>query len=603
MADQVTIATAQTIERPSDLGSGPDATVRFWNGQLGLAEAQDRDWIERGRKIVERYRDERNQVNAGREVRYNVLWANTETLKPVLYGRIPKPDVSRRHKDEADPSASLGADIIERCLEWEDDIEEFDAVMQAVVEDRLLPGRGIARVFYEPEFGAEEEDAAAEGDTAESGGGGNEPGAAAEGDQDDDSEVGGTAPGGAGAAEAFGAGVSAPEAGASPGFRPVINERAPLRYVFWEDYRESPARTEDEIWWKAYRSYLTRDQLTERFGRELGNAVDLDYTPSGVNTDGNNGPLPDAFKKASVWEIWNKRKREVVWLAKGYAKTPLDQKPDPLELPGFFPSPPALLATTTNNTRVPVADYIEYQDQAQELDNLTSRIDRLVRALKVAGVYAGAEKAVLQQLIDDGSENRLIPVEDWAAFAGDKGGVANLIQWLPVQQIADVVVRLYDARERILAIIYQTTGIADILRGETNPTETLGAQVLKSQFATRRISRAQKEVARFARDLMRLRGSIIARHFSPETLGRMSGLPDPLPALPPPPPMLIPAPQSPMPQPMGTGPAPVAAAQAGAPGVPPGGGAPAIPPAGPPAAPAPMRPALPPPAAGAAAGA
>jgi len=168
-----------------------------------------------------------------------------------------------------------------------------------------------------------------------------------------------------------------------------------------------------------------------------------------------------------------------------------------------------------------------------------------VRALKVAGVYAGSEKAVLQQLVDDGSENKLIPVEDWAGFAGDKGGLNGLIQWLPVEQIARVLIQLYDARERILRIIYQTTGIADILRGETNPTETLGAQQLKTQFATRRITRAQKDVARFARDLLRLRGAIMARHFSPATLALMSGLPEPLPALPPPPPMMVPAPMQP----------------------------------------------------------
>src|SRR5215831_9538055 len=155
--DQPITPTAQSLERRSDVGAGPDATWRFWQGQLAMAERGDRDFVERGRKIVSRYRDERNSVNAGKEVRYNILWANVETLKPVLYGRTPKPDIARRHKDEADPVADLGAQIIERALEWADDIEEFDDVMQCVVEDRLLPGRGVARVFYEAEFGPEEE--------------------------------------------------------------------------------------------------------------------------------------------------------------------------------------------------------------------------------------------------------------------------------------------------------------------------------------------------------------------------------------------------------------------------------------------------------------
>jgi len=119
-----------------------------------------------------------------------------------------------------------------------------------------------------------------------------------------------------------------------------------------------------------------------------------------------------------------------------------------------------------------------------------------------------------------------------------------------------VLIQLYDARERVKRTLYEITGMADILRGETNPNETLGAQQLKAQFATRRISRAQKQVARFARDLMRLRAFVMARHFSVETLGRMTGLPEVMPAMPPMPPMMVPAPP---PQAMG---------QQGPPGVP-----------------------------------
>jgi hypothetical protein len=541
MPEENVFPTSASIVEREDLGTGPNAVWLFWNIQLDLAEKEDHDFIERGRRIVERYRDERD-ANEGRVSKFNVLWSNVEVLKPVLYGRTPQPDVSRRHQDTADPAAWLGAVIIERALTWEDDIEELDEVLQQVVEDRLLPGRGVARVFYEYDLGEPEQDPDGEPDE---------------------------------------------ETGEIPTFQPVVAERAPIRYVFWQDYRETPARTEKEIWWKAYASYLTRKELVSRFGEKKGKACKLDYTPRGIKTaDFPQGPLSDAFQKATVWEIWDKKEKKVTWWASGYSQGPLDEEDDPLELPGFFPSPACLRATTSNEQRVPIADYVEYQDQARELDNLTSRIDRLVRALKVAGVYAGSEKAVLQQLVDDGSENKLIPVEDWAGFAGDKGGLNGLIQWLPVEQIARVLIQLYDARERILRIIYQTTGIADILRGETNPTETLGAQQLKTQFATRRITKAQKDVARFARDLMRLRGAVMARHFSAATLALMSGLPEPMPALPPAPAMLVPAPgQAPggpagMAEALGGMGAAMRPAPAGGPAAPtmPGGPGPAVPP-------------------------
>jgi hypothetical protein len=96
-----------------------------------------------------------------------------------------------------------------------------------------------------------------------------------------------------------------------------------------------------------YRSYLTRDELVARFGSKKGKEVKLDYTPKGGERDEDKSATADAYKKAIVHEVWDKRKLEVVWLAPGTADMILDKQPDPLKLNGFFPNPDPLLATTT----------------------------------------------------------------------------------------------------------------------------------------------------------------------------------------------------------------------------------------------------------------
>ena len=68
-----------------------------------------------------------------------------------------------------------------------------------------------------------------------------------------------------------------------------------------------------------------------------GRQVELDYTLSGVEPNPDKGPAPDAFKKATIWEVWDKKKREVLRIAKAVAEAPLDRQPDPLELPISFP--------------------------------------------------------------------------------------------------------------------------------------------------------------------------------------------------------------------------------------------------------------------------
>jgi hypothetical protein len=391
--------------------------------------------------------------------------------------------------------------------------------MRAVVEDRLLPGRGVARVVYIPRFG--ERLVAEDGDQTES------------------------------AVQTMGARASirgdnllAPSVAHPPlsDLREVVFEEVQATYVFWEDYREGPARQWSEVPWVRYRSYMTRAELTARFGRRKGLAVNLDFAPRGGPEPSDTEHPPDLYKKAVVHEVWDKSTRTVCWYAPGTPDLILDEQHDPLRLPGFFPNPDPVLATTSNDKRIPVPDYTEYQDQARELDTLTARIDRLTRALKVSGVYAGEEKQVLQQLIDEGTENRLIPVAD-AAIWMDKGGIANMIQWVPIQQVAETLIQLHNARDRVKLVLYEITGIGDIMRGMTNPNETLGAQELKANFATRRIVPQQKDVARFARDLLRLMGAVIAEHFSVKTIAMITGYPQlaPVPALPPAPtPQLLP---------------------------------------------------------------
>src|SRR6185437_10415748 len=499
----------ERIETREDLGDGDQAIFAYWNTQEAIAEKEERKWIKQARKIVKRYRDERGDAEQTSN-RFNILWSNVQTLIPTLYGRTPKPDVERRVRD-ADPVARLSSTLLERCLSYSVDAFDFDDVMESIVEDRLLGGRGVARVLYVPHFGDEiEKDQGPEG-------------IASDNEEFQDAEEQGVVIDNAG-----------DEDEEDEPAREVVWEEAIAEYVFSEDYREGPARKWREVPWVRYQSYLTRDELIKRFGKKKGQAVNLDYAPKGTPDSAKDEPRPDIYKKAIVREYWDKTKKQVVWIAPGTPDVVLDTRDDPLKLPDFFANPDPLLATTTNDKRIPVPDYIEYQDQARELDRLTSRIDVLTRALKVSGVYAGEEKAVLQQLVDEGTENRLIPVGDYGAWA-DKGGIKGIIEWMPIEQVAQTLIQLYNARDRVKNLLYELTGIGDILRGQTEPDETLGAQELKANFATRRITPQQRKVAKFARNLLRLMGAVIAEHFSAKTISMITGYPqlDPVPPVPP----------------------------------------------------------------------
>jgi hypothetical protein len=452
----------------------------YWHDQIETAQKTFDKWEKRGQKVVKRYRDERDAIEMPR-MKFNILWSNIQVLFPSLYGRQAKPEVSRRFSDQ-DPVGRLASTMLERVMEYETtQFADFDNAMRGVVEDRLLPGRGTAWIRYEPIIV-----------------GGNPE---VEGQLEDSQE-----------AQVYDV-VEEP-------VERIDAAHSPIDYVYWADFLHSPARTWDEVWWVARAVYMTKEEGVERFGDVFKN---VSLTSQNTDMDGKN-PMTAKMtydKKAKVYEIWNKRSGKVCWIAKGYPQA-LDERDDPLDLEEFFPCPKPLLATTTTGTMIPVPDYCEYEDQAQELDNLTQRIYLLTKACKAVGVF-NAEFKELARMFSEGVDNKLFPVTGWAAMS-EKGGLKGAIDMMDTSQIIVTLRELYAAREQVKQSIYEIMGISDILRGSSKAQETLGAQQLKANFGSLRLRSAQGDVARFATDVFKLKAQIICKFYPPELIVEMSGV-------------------------------------------------------------------------------
>lgn len=450
-----------------------------WVTEIKLYEKEAEPWEAKGKTICRRYKDDRKDTDKNK-ARYNVLWSNVQTLQPALYARNPKADIERRNKKK-DDLGRITAEVLERTTQYFVGEEEFGRVMKDAVLDRLLPGRGVAWVRYMPHF----QDAEIMG--------GEE--VADEGAQITDDEY-------------------AESEEETP--QEIYFEEICFDYVHWQDYGHTIARTTAEVKAVWRKVYMGRDELVDRFG-EIAEDVPLDYSPKGLNDE----KIAEDMKKATVYEIWNKDNKKAMWLHKDHPKM-LDSRDDPLGLKDFFPCPVPLLATTANDSLIPVPDYIEYQDQALELDRITGRITSITKSLKVVGIYDASAEAV-QRILIEGVENTLIPVEQMAVMS-EKGGLAGIMQLMPMMEIAQTLLALYEARDKVKGDLYEITGIADIIRGQSDPNETLGAQQLKGQFANMRLSAHQNEVQRFARDLVRIAAQIIAKHFTIETIKKISGV-------------------------------------------------------------------------------
>jgi len=434
---------------------------------ITLYDKEFAKWMNRSDKILRRYRDERT-VNS-LQTRYNMLWANVQTLKAATFSRMPKADVSRRFKDN-DPVGRVASLILERAMDFEiEHYTDFRNAMESAVYDRFLGGRGTAWVRYEPKIESMDYETS---------------------EQDEESDL---------AAEY------------------LDTEAAPVDYVHWKDFGHEVARTWDEVnkvWRKVY---LTRKALVDRFGEELGNKVPLDSSPDDQKYKDSDG----IGKKGLIIELWDRETKKVMWISKSLNQI-LDERDDPLELEEFFPCPKPLYSTITNETLVPIPDFTLYQDQANALDTLSARISGLIDALKVRGVYDASEPT-LQRLFTEGENNTLIPVKNWQAFA-EKQGLKGAIDVVDITPIAAALKYAYEAMSQLKAEIYDITGISDIIRGQSNILETATASNIKSQFASLRLKDYQDDVACFASDILKIKAQIICGQFQPETLVKIGGV-------------------------------------------------------------------------------
>ena len=469
---------SERIESANDYADTPTGLAQRWSAEMEASKKELQKFHDDADKIVRRYLDKRDEWQK-EESRVNLFWSSTKVLLSLLYARPPKAAVARAFLDAEDDDARVAGQIVQRLLNksFDDNVSTWDAAIRQGIEDWLVVGMGQIWLRYEVETALEVIPAELDPITGE-------------------------------------------ELVPEQTYERIVDEDAPCDYVYWKDFFWSPARTWSEVRWVARRVYMTRDQLINRFGEEIGKTVSLQTTQKSSQND--QAPKYDPWAKAEVFEIWEKETKRVYWMAKG-SEVILDVKDDPLGIDGFFPCPKPLAANVTSSNFMPRADYIFAQDQFNELDEINTRITWLTRAAKVAGVYDKAAGDSVGRMFSQAAENQLIPVDNWAMFA-ESGGVKGKVDFAPIEQVVNCIERLRQYRQDKTMQIYEVLGISDVMRGSSKASETATAQQIKAQFGSTRIQLSQFYIAEWITEGLRIKADIISKHFQPETIAMRSNI-------------------------------------------------------------------------------
>lgn len=278
-----------------------------------------------------------------------------------------------------------------------------------------------------------------------------------------------------------------------------------------KDFRHPKARKWSEVPWVARGVWMYRDEWEGRF-------EDKEFIARPNANPGQDEE--DHCDQARVWEVWHKLDKKVYWVAEGCPEI-LDETEPHLDLRGFFPCPRPAYGSTRPNSLMPIPDYARYVGHFRQVNSLTRRIYTLLDRIRMKGLIpSGGDvgTAVEALLADDTNASFLIPIDSAAMMNNPTG----FVQWMPLAEIAEAIQGLMASRQEIFADFDRLSGISDIMRGETDAQETLGAQRLKSQYGSIRIRGKIDELVRVAKDVTQIAAEIMAEEFDQKTLLDMS---------------------------------------------------------------------------------
>lgn len=246
--------------------------------------------------------------------------------------------------------------------------------------------------------------------------------------------------------------------------------------------------------WIAFKHSMKKDQMMADF-----EIPELDQGNFEASSD-----IDEEKDDCFVYELWDKETKQVYFLSEEWGPKQLRVTDDPLGLENFFPTPGLLSLTQRPGLLKPIPLYVYYLNQAEELNRITVRLNKVISAIKVRGAYNALMGTDLAKLFSaDVGDNELIAASESAMLA-QSGGIDKNIWLVPIDRLIEVVRQLYSAREAVKQVIYELTGISDIIRGSSVASETATAQDLKNKWGTVRLRKMQTIVANYARDLFRM---------------------------------------------------------------------------------------------------
>lgn len=453
--------------------------VQLWLEKINKqwSDKKEKRWREAAADAIALYEDGDDSESASgtalsTTTAANLYHSNIETLLPALFNSTPVPDFRPKYNSH-DPIARKAAEVLEQAVATNIDSYDYDDAIEEVVKMAILPGSGTARIRYEPKIGqsVDPED--------------NQPFDSIENEQ-------------------------------------VLSEPVQHDRIIYGPTRRWPPpwiAFPHDLSHREINKLLEGNKSKEDILKRLRFGEADEIARKSLEREREN--FKGLMKTIPSYEVWDMESRKIFFITEQIKDQPLKVSEDLFGFPSFYPVPRPLQQIRRLGSMVPVCPYTIYKPLLEEFDRINDRIRKLISQLRVRGLVDPQVEPDFSALAnaDDGQyfpASSEKAADTWRKNGGVK--LEDLIAHWPLEPTIAALQQLYAQREALKQLVYEVTGLSDILRGGSSSTANGGAktateQQIKNQWGTQRIQRLQREVARFNRDIIQMKAHVIGKLF------------------------------------------------------------------------------------------
>lgn len=493
-------------------GTNPRDTIGYWLKWIRAAKdgkQTKRHWND----AKAAYREYENQpltdsassdmvgLERGNGVKtYPIYWAGCKSMEPAFYARTPKL-VTRRAFDIDDPVATTACIIYERLAKYLMNLFDFDGTMTASVGSFIHADKATNQLVYSqtqktekvrvPLYASQDE----QGQTIFS------------------SETG-----------IYDGEVLQDDKGYffEQEIQTYDSQKITVKSVLYDEIIHTPEAKEfEEIKEIGLSFCMEYSDAVDRFGEEKASKFPWKTNTAYKRDDSDDKTSASPGQYIEGWEIWSKVTKKVYWVCEESRQDFLDVQNDPYELEGFFPIAPFIIGSKPSKSLYPTPAFIQVAATTEQLHKVYNKIFRLINAIRRRALVDGSVPELYAALVELG-DNEFISVTNLNSIL-EKGGIANLVQYLPVQELVAAIGELTNLDNQFKNNFYEWFGVPDIIRGISDPIETAAAQQVKAESAHDRFKYSKKQVERLARNSIEMMCDLAFKVYDDQKMAEVTG--------------------------------------------------------------------------------